>query len=77
MVYEKVCAKYGKTFTWEVKLQLMGRKTMDSAQKIIDILGLPVDAEKWVREISDEMTKIMPSAKLLPGKKIVWFYFMF
>ncbi|XP_030837935.1 pseudouridine-5'-phosphatase [Strongylocentrotus purpuratus] len=67
IVYDKVCGKYGKTFTWEIKQKLMGRKTMESAQMIIDILKLPVNAEQWVREISDEMTTIMPDAKLLPG----------
>ena len=68
VVFEKLCARYGKQFTWDIKLQLMGRKTMESAEKIIELLELPTNPEQWVRDMSDEMTKIMPEAKLLPGK---------
>ncbi|XP_072180336.1 pseudouridine-5'-phosphatase-like [Diadema setosum] len=67
VVYGKCCAKYGKTFTFEIKLQLMGRKTLESAQKIIELLDLPVTPEQWVQETTETMTTIMPEAKLLPG----------
>lgn len=68
-VTQKICDDYGKTFTWEIKSQLMGRKEHDSAKITIEQLGLPLTIEEYLKRLREEEKLVFPSVQFLPGVK--------
>ena len=39
-VQQKILDRFGKTFTWEIKSRMMGRKAIDAAKTLIEHFGL-------------------------------------
>lgn len=37
---ERIASRFGKSFTWELKAKLMGRKAMEAAQVFVSDLGI-------------------------------------
>lgn len=69
-VYQKVIDPFGKTYTWDVKQQLMGTQEYESAQKMIDIYELPLTCEEFVQLVREYNYEMMKLAELLPGNCI-------
>lgn len=49
LALNKFCAKFGKEFTIDLKMKMMGRKTEESAKVLIDALQLPCTADEYKR----------------------------
>jgi len=64
---QKILAEYGKTYSWEFKTKLMGKRTDDVARMIIDHYQLPLSPEEWVTRSRDIYNELFPSVKSLPG----------
>ncbi len=47
---QAVVGRFGKTFTWEIKRQAMGRDARASAGLILERLGVPLTAEEFLAE---------------------------
>ena len=62
-----VAKRFGKEFTWETKVKVMGVTGNNSAQIVINELGLPVTLEEYSRLLSEEFTKLFPLVNYLPG----------
>lgn len=68
-VQQEMCARYGKTFTWELKAKMMGRKALPAAQTLVDELGIAeqISAEEFVKEREERLHALFPQCQLLPG----------
>ncbi|XP_017094969.2 probable pseudouridine-5'-phosphatase isoform X1 [Drosophila bipectinata] len=58
---------FGKTFTFDVKEQLMGLQTEPVAKFMVKQYDLPIPWEEWVKQQHDNTRKLMRNAKLMPG----------
>ncbi|CAI9719879.1 pseudouridine-5' [Octopus vulgaris] len=68
-VTDEICSEYGKKFTWEVKVKLMGQRERDAAKIIIDELQLPLTVDECIQKVSVLQKKAFPNVPLLPGAK--------
>lgn len=59
--------KYGKTYTWEVKIILMGMTHMDMCRKIVEHYDLPIIPEEYSKLQREINLEIMLNAQLMPG----------
>ena len=47
-----VCERYGKSFTWETKRQIMGTTGNVTAKMIVEMLQLPITPTQFVEQVS-------------------------
>ena len=64
---QRIASKYGKTFTWEIKVKMMGMPGLPSAQIAVDEMGLPITAEEFLSQAKEHKKELFPHCKILPG----------
>lgn len=62
-----VAAQYGKTYDWSIKSQCIGRGTLEAAQVIVDMLGLPLAPRALVEERDRTLLELLAKADAMPG----------
>jgi len=68
-VTQAIVGRYGHTFDWTVKSQMIGKKAADSARILVDALRLPITPEDYLREREAMLATLFPSAQAMPGAK--------
>ena len=68
-VTRRIVGRYGKTFDWSVKGNMIGRTAAASARYLVDTLELPMTPEEYLREREAMLELLMPTAKALPGAR--------
>ncbi|MDY6802703.1 MAG: HAD-IA family hydrolase [Cyanobacteriota bacterium] len=66
-VNAEVTARYGKIFSKEIKCQITGRKSIESARAIVELLELPLTGEEYLEQRNALTYQLFPHAKSMPG----------
>jgi pseudouridine-5'-monophosphatase len=66
---QQIVARFGKTFDWSVKADMIGRPEMDAARHLVDALGLPITPEQYLAERAAMFETLMPTAAARPGAR--------
>lgn len=64
---QKIVARWGKTFDWSLKQNMVGRPAIESARYLVDALELPITPEDYLAEREDGLRARMPDALAMPG----------
>ena len=68
-VTQEIVARFGKTYDWSVKSQLIGRPEMESARRLVAALELPITPEEYLAERKLGLARLMPGAQAMPGAR--------
>lgn len=66
-VNRELASRYGKVFDKQIKTQITGRKSIDSATAIVQLLELPITGEEYLQQRNGMTYKLFPAAKPMPG----------
>jgi pseudouridine-5'-monophosphatase len=62
-----VANRYGKSFEWEHKVQVMGLPPKESNRRVIEVLGLPLSLEEFAAQIEKAFAEAILGVQLMPG----------
>jgi pseudouridine-5'-monophosphatase len=66
-VYRAIAERYGKTFDRSAKAKVAGRRTLESAQIIVDLLELPLTPQAYIEQRNALIYPLYSQAQPLPG----------
>ena len=64
---DNVAQRYGKRFTWETKVKIMGTTAKTYCRIVVDDLSLPITPDEFMRQLDEEYPKVFPMCSLMPG----------
>jgi pseudouridine-5'-monophosphatase len=64
---QHIVSRYGKTFDWSIKGQMIGRPALDSARYLVTSLELSITPEQYLEEREQLLAVKFPTALPLPG----------
>ncbi len=70
-VTQTIVARFGKTFDWSIKANMIGRSEMDSARYLVDTLELPITAEEYLTERNGLLKAGFAQCRAMPGAKLL------
>ena len=62
-VTQAIVGRYGKTFDWTLKSNMVGRPAIESARYLVDSLDLPITPEDYLREREDALRQRFPNSQ--------------
>lgn len=71
VAFQNILSRFGKFYTFELKQQLMGSKSIETAKTIISELDLPLTVEEFLVESNKEFEKLFPDTEVLPGMLLI------
>ncbi|RVE45415.1 hypothetical protein evm_009933 [Chilo suppressalis] len=69
IAFQNITSRYGKEYTFDLKLQLMGLQSHETARTIISSLELPLMPEQFIEETTKHFKILFPDAQVLPGAR--------
>ena len=64
-----IVGRFGKTYDWSIKGNMIGRPAIDSARYLVDALSLPITPEAYLAEREVLFEDLMPTAQAMPGAR--------
>lgn len=68
-VTQQIVGRYGKTFDWSLKANMVGRPALDSARYLVEALDLPISAEDYVQARRALLEQRFPESQPMPGAR--------
>ncbi len=66
-VTRDIVARFGKTFDWSIKANMIGRAQMESSRYLVETLELPISPEDYLEERNDKLRAGFPDCRAMPG----------
>lgn len=66
-VSQEIVSRYGKTFDWSVKANMIGRPAIDSSRHLVETLDIPMTPEEYLEEREGLLRKYLSGCRPLPG----------
>jgi pseudouridine-5'-monophosphatase len=66
-VTQQIVNRFGKTFDWSIKANMLGRAAIDSARYLVEALDLPIPAEQYLDERNSLLRERFAGSGELPG----------
>ncbi len=66
-VTQSIVGRFGKTFDWSLKGNMLGLPALVSANYLVRALQLPISAEAYLKERNQLLRAKFPSCKAMPG----------
>ncbi|CAN7983818.1 unnamed protein product [Ixodes hexagonus] len=64
---QTIAGRFGKDYSWDVKVRVMGATGRDSARMVVELLDLPLSVDQYLAEVEALYAQLFPSAQLMPG----------
>ena len=68
-VTQTIVGRWGKTFDWSVKANMIGRPGRDSARYLVETLALPITADEYLVERESMLEALFPQAVAMAGAR--------
>ncbi|XP_023940228.2 pseudouridine-5'-phosphatase [Bicyclus anynana] len=69
VAFQNVVSRYGKDYTFDIKLKIMGCQAQESAKVVVNALELPITAEEFMKETKGQFEVLFPDSELMPGAR--------
>jgi len=64
---QSILNQYDKTYSWDFKAKLMGKRTDEVARMMVDHYSLPIEPQEWIEKSSAVYKDLFPKVGALPG----------
>ena len=68
-VTQQIVGEYGKVFDWAVKEKIIGRRSIQAAEIIVESLDLPISPQDYLDSRKDVLLEKFKDTEALPGAK--------
>ena len=68
-VTQQIVGEYGKVFDWSVKEKIIGRRSIQAAEIIVESLDLPISPRDYLDSRKDVLLEKFKDTEALPGAK--------
>ena len=68
-VTQQIVGEYGKVFDWSVKEKIIGRRSIQAADIIVESLDLPISPQDYLDSRKDVLLEKFKDTEALPGAK--------
>ena len=66
-VTQGIVSRFGKTFDWSIKANMIGRAEAESSRYLVEALDLPITAEEYLVERNDRLKEGFATCDAMPG----------
>jgi pseudouridine-5'-monophosphatase len=66
-VTHRITSRYGKTYDWSIKSNMLGRPAMDSAEYLIATLDLPIRPDEYLAEREPMLEELLAKVEAIEG----------
>lgn len=67
VIMKELCSRYGRTYTWKERSQIMGMKEANALEVLRKLFDLPLTVEEILRETAQKKQEQYPTSALMPG----------
>jgi len=68
-VTQQIVGEYGKVFDWSIKKKIIGRRSIQAAEIIVESLDLPISPQDYLDSRKDVLLEKFKDTAALPGAK--------
>ena len=68
-VTQQIVGEYGKVFDWSIKEKIIGRRSIQAAEIIVESLDLPISPQDYLDSRKDVLLEKFKDTEALPGAK--------